>query len=84
VLRTANNHNLVMKTLDRVTPLINSDHGFQYMSHEFRWDILVAFLEDGRLENNNNRIERSIKPVMIDATLGYSQGAHASAIWRQP
>src|SRR5690606_35741789 len=30
-----------------------------------QWDKLVAFLEDGRLEIDNNRSERSIKPVVI-------------------
>lgn len=30
-----------------------------------QWEKLVAFLEDGRLEIDNNRSERSIKPVVI-------------------
>ena len=30
-----------------------------------QWDKLVAFLEEGRLEIDNNRSERSIKPVVI-------------------
>lgn len=30
-----------------------------------QWDKLVAFLEDGRLEIDNNRSERSIKPFVI-------------------
>jgi len=29
------------------------------------WDKLTAFLQDGRLELNNNRSERSIKPFVI-------------------
>lgn len=43
VLGTSNNNPLVMKTLDQAikkvkgaTPLIHSDRGFQYTSHEFR------------------------------------------------
>ncbi len=30
-----------------------------------QWDKLIAFLEDGRLEIDNNRSERSIKSVVI-------------------
>ncbi|MCM3365122.1 IS66 family transposase, partial [Niallia sp. MER TA 168] len=30
-----------------------------------QWDKLVAFLEDGRLEIDNNRSERAIKPVVL-------------------
>ncbi len=30
-----------------------------------QWEKLVAFLEDGRLEIDNNRSERSIKPFVI-------------------
>ena len=45
---------------------------------------LVAFLEDGRLEIDNNRSERSIKPVVIGRKAwlfaNTPQGARASAI----
>jgi len=30
-----------------------------------QWPKLLAYLEDGRLENNNNRSERAIKPFVI-------------------
>lgn len=49
-----------------------------------QWDKLVAFLEDGRLEIDNNRSERSIKPVVIGRKnwlfSNTPQGARASAI----
>jgi transposase len=49
-----------------------------------QWDKLVAFLEDGRLEIDNNRSERSIKPVVIGRKnwlfANTPQGAKASAI----
>lgn len=49
-----------------------------------QWDKLVAFLEDGRLEIDNNRSERSIKPVVIGRKnwlfSNAPQGARASAI----
>jgi len=49
-----------------------------------QWDKLVAFLEDGRLEIDNNRSERSIKPVVIGRKAwlfaNTPQGAQASAI----
>src|SRR6059058_577289 len=49
-----------------------------------QWDKLVAFLEDVRLEIDNNRSERSIKPVIIGRKnwlfSNTPQGARASAI----
>ncbi len=49
-----------------------------------QWDKLVAFLEDGRLQIDNNRSERSIKPVVIGRKnwlfANTPQGARASAI----
>lgn len=49
-----------------------------------QWDKLVAFLEDGRLEIDNNRSERSIKPVVIGRKnwlfANTPRGARASAI----
>lgn len=49
-----------------------------------QWDKLVAFLKDGRLEIDNNRSERSIKPVVIGRKnwlfSNTPQGAKASAI----
>lgn len=49
-----------------------------------QWDKLVAFLEDGRLEIDNNRSERSIKSVVIGRKnwlfANTPQGARASAI----
>lgn len=49
-----------------------------------QWDQLVAFLEDGRLEIDNNRSERSIKPVVIGRKnwlfSNTPKGARASAI----
>ena len=49
-----------------------------------QWDKLVVYLEDGRLEIDNNRSERSIKPVIIGRKnwlfANTPQGARASAI----
>lgn len=48
-----------------------------------QWDKLEAFLNDGRLELDNNRSERSIKPVVIGRKnwlfANTSKGANASA-----
>lgn len=49
-----------------------------------QWDKLVAFLKDGRLELDNNRAERSIKPFVIGRKnflfSNTPRGAKASAI----
>jgi len=49
-----------------------------------QWDKLVAFLQDGRLELDNNRSERSIKPFVIGRKnwlfSNTPKGAKASAI----
>lgn len=49
-----------------------------------QWDKLVAFLEDGRLEIDNNGSERSIKPVVIGRKnwlfSNTPKGARASAM----
>lgn len=49
-----------------------------------QWDKLVAFLEDGRLEIDNNRSERAIKPVVLGRKAwlfsNTPNGARASAI----
>jgi transposase len=48
-----------------------------------QWDKLVTFLQDGRLELDNNRSERSIKPFVIGRKnwlfANTPSGAHASA-----
>lgn len=49
-----------------------------------QWDKLIAFLQDGRLELDNNRSERSIKPFVIGRKnwlfANTPRGAQASAI----
>ena len=49
-----------------------------------QWDKLTAFLKDGRLEIDNNRSERAIKPFVIGRKnwlfANTSRGAKASAI----
>jgi len=49
-----------------------------------QWDKLVAFLQDGRLELDNNRSERSIKPFVIGRKnwlfANTPRGAKASAV----
>ena len=48
-----------------------------------QWDHLLAFLADGRLEVDNNRAERAIKPFVIGRKnwlfANSSRGAQASA-----
>ncbi len=49
-----------------------------------QWEKLIAFLQDGRLELDNNRSERSIKPFVIGRKnwlfVNTPRGAQASAI----
>ena len=49
-----------------------------------QWQKLIRFLEDGRIELDNNRAERSIKPFVIGRKnwmfCNTPKGAHASAI----
>jgi len=49
-----------------------------------QWDKLIGFLDDGRLEIDNNRSERSIKPFVIGRKnwlfANTPQGARASAM----
>lgn len=49
-----------------------------------QWDKLEAFMKDGRLELDNNRSERSIKPFVIGRKnwmfANTPRGAHASAV----
>jgi hypothetical protein len=47
----------------RVLPKSALGQAIKYCRNQ--WDRLVAFLEDGRLEIDNNRAERSIKPFVI-------------------
>lgn len=66
----------------KVLPKSNLGNAISYCLNQ--WDQLVAFLEDGRLEIDNNRSERSIKPVVIGRKnwlfANTPQGARASAI----
>jgi len=49
-----------------------------------QWSKLIIYLQDGRLENNNNRSERAIKPFAIGRKgwlfADSVAGAHASAV----
>jgi transposase len=49
-----------------------------------QWDKLTAFLKDGRLEIDNNRSERSIKPFVIGRKnwlfANTTRGAKASSV----
>ncbi len=42
-----------------------------------QWEKLNAYLSDGRLELDNNRAERAIKPFVIGRKFGYFQIGHA-------
>ena len=48
------------------------------------WQTLTRYTEDGRLEIDNNRSERCIKPVVIGRKnymfMGSEKGGHAAAI----
>jgi transposase len=50
-----------------------------------QWPKLIRFLEDGRLELDNNRAERSIKPFVMGRKAwlfaNTPRGAHASAVF---
>lgn len=65
-----------------VLPKSGFGKAIQYCLNQ--WDKLVAFLEDGRLEIDNNRSERAIKPVVIGRKnwlfSNTPRGARASAI----
>lgn len=65
----------------RVLPKSTLGQAVQYCLNQ--WDKLVGFLEDGRLEIDNNRSERSIKPFVIGRKnwlfANTTRGARASA-----
>lgn len=65
-----------------VLPKSGFGKAIQYCLNQ--WDKLVAYLEDGRLEIDNNRSERAIKPVVIGRKnwlfANTTRGARASAI----
>lgn len=66
----------------RVTPKSKLGQAIQYCINQ--WPRLTTFLEDGRLEIDNNRAERSIKPFVIGRKNWLfsksMKGAKASAI----
>jgi hypothetical protein len=66
----------------RVLPKSALGKAIKYCRNQ--WDRLVAFLEDGRLEIDNNQAERSIKPFVIGRKnwlfSNSAKGAESSAI----
>jgi transposase len=44
-----------------------------------RWPALTRFLDDGRIELDNNPVERAIRPIALGrkATIGNTQRSHA-------
>jgi transposase len=74
------------KWLDDIAPEILPKSLFGTAVHYGRqqWPKLVRFLEDGRIEIDNNRAERSIKPFVIGRKnwlfCNTPKGAHASAM----
>ena len=66
----------------RVLPKSALGQAISYCRHQ--WEKLLVYLQDGRLEMDNNRSERSIKPIVIGRKnwlFAYSPaGATASAI----
>ena len=65
----------------KVLPKSALGQAIQYCRNQ--WDKLVGFLKDGRLEIDNNRSERSIKPFVIGRKnwlfANTARGARASA-----
>jgi transposase len=74
------------KWLDDIAPEVLPKSLFGTAVHYGRqqWPKLVRFLEDGRIEIDNNRSERSIKPFVIGRKnwlfCNTPKGAHASAM----
>lgn len=74
------------KWLDDVAPTVLPKSLFGTAVHYGRqqWEKLIRFLEDGRIELDNNRAERSIKPFVIGRKnwlfCNTPRGARASAI----
>jgi transposase len=74
------------KWLDDIAPEVLPKSLFGTAVHYGRqqWPKLVRFLEDGRIEIDNNRAERSIKPFVIGRKnwlfCNTPKGAHASAM----
>ena len=74
------------KWLDDIAPEVLPKSLFGMAVHYGRqqWPKLVRFLEDGRIEIDNNRAERSIKPFVIGRKnwlfCNTPKGAHASAM----
>jgi transposase len=66
----------------KVLPKSALGQAFMYCLNQ--WEKLEAFLQDGRLEIDNNRSERSIKPFVIGRKIwlfsNTPRGAKASAI----
>ncbi len=67
---------------DNILPKSTLGEAVNYCLNQ--WEKLVAFLEDGNLEIDNNRAERSIKPFVMDRKAwlfsNTPKGARASAI----
>lgn len=66
----------------RVSPKNRLGGAIQYALNQ--WGTLNTFLEDGRLEIDNNRAERAIKPIVIGRKnylfMGGPKGGEAAAI----
>lgn len=56
-------HKLLLESAPKVPPKSKLGDAIHYTLNQ--WQKLLVYLEDGRLENNNNRSERSIKPFAI-------------------
>lgn len=75
-------HAWLEQQADRVLPKSALGQAITYCRHQ--WPKLTVFLEDGRLELDNNRSERSIKPFVIGRKnwlfANTPNGATASAV----
>lgn len=74
-------HDYLMQHIDAIPPKSLLGQAVSYTLNQ--WPKLLTYLEDGRLENNNNLSERAIKPfVMGRKNWMFSnsvEGAHAGA-----
>lgn len=70
-------------SIKHAVPKSTLGNALAYM-HE-RWDELIAYLKDGRLEIDNNAVENCIRPFAVGRKnwliSGSPRGAHASALF---
>jgi hypothetical protein len=61
---------------DRPATLANALSANQYIIHKSQLPLLAAYLEDGRLEVDNNLIENTIRPLALERKNYSFAGSH--------